>query len=128
MIDALAHLYAFFAVVPFVPFFAAWLIAYVRLRDKRRATRLAMDVTTLFLIGSVSIMFRKTTGSALGLWIVILLFLLLAGFIGRQQNKLKGKVNVPRIVKIVFRLAFFVMSLLYFALLLVGIIQSIASS
>jgi len=124
----LAHVYAAMALLPFVPFIAVYAIVYWRKRDKRRAMRLAMDMTTLFLFGSVSILFRKVTGSTAGFWVVVLLLLLFAGFIGRQQNKVRGQVNVRRLLTVVVRFGFFVLALLYVLLLLVGIVQSVVAS
>lgn len=126
--NGLAHVYAAMAMLPFLPFIAVYAVDYWRKRDKRRAVRMAMDVTTLFLIGSVSILFRNVTGSMVGFWIVVLLFLLFAGFIGRQMNNVRGKVNVRRLLTVVIRFAFFALALLYLLLLLIGIVQSVISS
>ena len=52
-----------------------------------------MDVTTFFLIFSVSALFNLTFDSNFGFYLTLLLILIALGFIGGAQNRLKGKVD-----------------------------------
>jgi hypothetical protein len=120
--------YTFLALVPFVSFFAAWGITLWVTGDKKKATHTAIDITTLFLIGSVSLMTRQVFGTGFGLWAVVLLFLIAGGLIGNLQNRIKGKINLYKIVKTLLRLGFVVLSACYILLLCIGIGQYIVTS
>ncbi|SDC73571.1 Protein of unknown function [Paenibacillus sp. UNCCL117] len=117
----LHQLYTLLALVPFVVFFITWLIVYYNKRDKRKATHLSMDVTTLFLIGSVAYMSRNLFNSAFLLWMIVLLFLVAAGLLGSMQNRLKGRVDLKKIARTLSRLGFLVLTACYVMLLVVGI-------
>ncbi|MCR8634983.1 MULTISPECIES: DUF3397 domain-containing protein [Paenibacillus] len=127
-ISVLNTIYTFLALVPFVSFFAAWGIVYWVTGDKKRATHFAIDITTLFLIGSVSLMTRQLFGTGFGLWFVLLLFLIAGGLIGNMQNRMKGKINFYKIIKSLLRLGFVVLSACYVLLLFIGIGKYIISS
>ncbi|PZE22664.1 DUF3397 domain-containing protein [Paenibacillus xerothermodurans] len=117
----LQTVYTFLALVPFVAFFAAWGITYWFTRNKRKATHAAIDVTTLFLIGSVSVITRELFGTSFGLWAVVLLFLIAGGLLGNLQNRIKGKINLLKIVRTLSRLGFVVLSACYLVLICIGI-------
>lgn len=116
----LQTVYTFLALVPFVSFFAAWGIVYGMTKDKKKATSIAIGVTTLFLIGSVSVLTKRLLDSEMGFWIVFLLFLIAGGLIGNLQNRVKGKVDPVKIVRALLRLGFVVLSACYVLLLCIG--------
>lgn len=120
-------IYAFFSVTPFITFFLIWFIAHYVWKDRKRATHLAMDVTTLLLITSVAVMYDLVfPGSAInGIWIVLAFVILLAGFMGNMQTRLKGKVNPQRLFKGVWRISFMVLSFWFVLFLLIGIAKKI---
>jgi hypothetical protein len=124
----LQTVYTFLALVPFVTFFAAWGIVYGMSKDKKKSTSVAIDVTTLFLIGSVSVLTKKVLGSEMGLWIVVLLFLIAGGLIGNLQNRLKGKIDPLKIIRALLRLGFVVLSACYVLLLCIGLGKYIITS
>jgi len=126
-VSFLIHVYAFSAAVPFLWFFVIWLAAYFRLRDGKRATKLAMDVTTLFLIGSVSEMFSQLFGSRFGFFLILLFFLIGYGLLGNFQYRVKGRLDHRKIVRILWRLGFFVLCAAYVLFLLIGLVKSIVS-
>ncbi|MBU7320169.1 DUF3397 domain-containing protein [Paenibacillus oleatilyticus] len=117
----LQQLYTFLALVPFVAFFIVWVIVYYYTKDKRRATHLSMDITTLFLIGSVSFMSRNLFDSGMLLWTIVLLFLVAAGLLGNMQNRLKGKIDLIKIARTLGRLGFVLLTACYVLLLFIGI-------
>lgn len=117
-------IYVFLAFVPFVAFFITWFIVYGFSRNKRQSTYWSMDVTTLFLIGSLAYMSRAVFQSSWLLWIVILLFLIAAGVLGNLQNRIRGKLNVLKIAKTLSRLGFLVLTALYVLLMAIGIGKS----
>jgi len=126
--SVLQTVYTFLALVPFVSFFAAWGITFWVTRDKKRSTHTAVNVTTLFLIGSVSVMTRQLFETGFGLWAVLLLFLIAGGLIGNMQNRLKGKINLYKIIKSLLKLGFVVLSACYILLICIGIGKYIVTS
>lgn len=121
MFGWLQQLYTFLALVPFVAFFIVWVVVYYYTKDKRRATHLSMDITTLFLIGSVSFMSRNLFDSGMLLWTIVLLFLVAAGLLGNMQNRLKGKIDLIKIARTLGRLGFVLLTACYVLLLFIGI-------
>lgn len=82
-------------------------------KDRKQAVKLAMDVTTLFLLFSVSALFNNTFQSRFGFYLILLVLLIAVGLIGSAQTRWKGKVDVRRLVRVVWRLAFVAMSFCY---------------
>lgn len=121
VLEWLGQLYTLLSVFPPVAFLITWFIANGVWRDKRKATHVSMDVTTLFLIGSVSVMSRTIFGTPMVFWGIMLLFLIAAGLLGNLQNRLKGRIDLRKIVKTVGRLGFLVLSACYALLLCIGI-------
>lgn len=121
--DFIVNLYKIGSIIPFLPFFVTWLIAYFFMKNKKKAMFLAMDVTTAFLIVSVAVLFNTSFSSGFGLYGILLFLLLTAGFIGNAQNRMKGKVNLPKLSRALWRMSFFVLSFFYVVFLFIGIGQ-----
>ncbi|MFX3646067.1 MAG: DUF3397 domain-containing protein [Paenibacillus sp.] len=116
-------LFIVLSILPFFPFFLVYWGMYVWKKDKRNAMRMAMDVTTFFLVFSVSALFNLTFDSNFGFYLTLLLILLALGFIGGAQNRLKGKVDGGRMFRAVWRMAFVIMSFGYILFTLFGLIR-----
>lgn len=125
MLEWLGHLYAILAVVPFVPFIIVWAIVYYRRKDKRQATLMSMDVTTALLIAVVASMFNNVFSSKFGFYGILLFFLIAGGLMGNLQYRVRGKLNISKIFRSLWRISFFAMSLLYVVFLFVGISKNI---
>ncbi|NQX65448.1 DUF3397 family protein [Paenibacillus alba] len=110
------NLYALLAVAPFITFILLWLLVYAFLRDKKMTTRLTMDVTTFFLLGSVSLMWNQLFHTNFGFWLIALVLLIAFGIIGGYQTNLKGKTDLMRVSRVVWRLSFLGLSALYILL------------
>lgn len=80
-----------------------------------------MDITTLFLIGSVAFMSRNLFGSGMLFWTIVLLFLIAAGLLGNLQNRMKGRIDIIKIARTLGRFGFLVLTACYVLLLVVGI-------
>lgn len=113
------------SIVPVIPFLLVYFIHYHLKRDKKAAIRLAMDVTTFFLIFSVSALFNNVFNSGFGIYLIILILLISGGLIGGAQNRLKGKVNVRKLFRVVWRLAFAGTGVAYVVLFMIGFIAAI---
>ncbi|ANS75127.1 hypothetical protein AWM70_11375 [Paenibacillus yonginensis] len=108
------------SVLPIIPFLLVYAGSYIWKRDKRRSLLLAMDITTLFLILSVSALFNQIFGTGFGFYLILLFMLVCGGLIGSAQNRLKGQVNPKRLVKAVWRLSFLLTSVAYLIFFIIG--------
>lgn len=119
------HLYGYLSVLPFVPFIIVYAAALYRTRDKKRSLRLAMDITMVFLIGIVAGLFNQVFGSTFGFYGILLVMLIGAGLLGNVQYRVKGRVDMARIARAIWRIGFFVMSVCYILLMAVGVSMSL---
>ncbi|MDK8180953.1 DUF3397 family protein [Paenibacillus sp. UMB4589-SE434] len=122
MISLIANSFGLLAVLPFFPFAAVFFLSSFWLEDKKKRLMLAMDVTTLFLIASVSGIFNVLFHFSFGLYGLIMFLLLAAGLLGNMKHRKHGKVNIRRLIRTIWRLSFFLLSIVYVLLLLIGII------
>lgn len=120
--DALVRAYATLAILPIIPFFIVFAIVTIRNKDRKRAIKLAMDVTTTFLLGIVAELLNRRFQSHFGLFSILLVILIGAGLIGNAQSRLRGKIDVSKILRGVWRLSFFALTLLYILLMSLEII------
>jgi hypothetical protein len=123
--DFWIHLYAFTAIVPFLWFFVLWIAVYAITRDGKKATKLAMDVTTFLLIGSVSSMYYTIFHNGFGFYMILLFFLIGYGLIGNYQHRLRGAINHVKIIRLLWRLGFLLLSAVYFLFLIIGFIMKL---
>ena len=109
--------YAVLAVVPVIPFLIVYFVATAKEGDRKKAIRLAMDITNAFLIGSVAMLINGRLNTSFGLFFIILVLLIGGGMIGNAQNRIKGKLAPEKLFKAVWRLSFFAMTFLYVLLI-----------
>lgn len=129
LFDFLVNVYALLGTVPFLLFPLAGLTAYLAVRDKKKAVRFAADFTMFFLIGSVSVVYDELFQTSVkGFWLVLLLMLLLTGFLGNLQNRVRGKVNPDKLFRAVWRIGFLLLSAAYVLMLIVGIIKQMIAA
>ncbi|ANA81665.1 DUF3397 domain-containing protein [Paenibacillus glucanolyticus] len=110
---------------PFIPFILVYMIVLQRNKNRKQAFGLAMDVTTFFLLFSVSALFNNTFQSKSGFYLILLMLLIATGLIGSAQNRWKGKVNGKRLARAVWRLGFVAMSFGYVVFTFFGILSYI---
>jgi hypothetical protein len=111
--DSLVKAYAVLAVVPIVPFLLVFGVALLRGGNRKKAIRMAMDVTNAFLIGCVAMLINLRLHTNFGLFFLILLLLIGGGLIGNAQNRIRGKLDTSKLIRAVWRLSFFAMIILY---------------
>lgn len=126
--DSIKYVYAYLAVIPVIPFALVYFGHGLFSEDRKKALQLAMDVTTALLIGCVAVLFDSLFNSHFGLYAIILIMLLGGGMLGNMQFRKRGSVNVRRIVRAVWRLGFFTMSMAYLLLMFIAIGQKIFSA
>jgi hypothetical protein len=127
-LEFLRNSFGVLSVIPIVPFLIVYFTGIGLKQEKRKTFLLAMDVTTLFLLLSVSGLFNTIFHSNFGFYLILLIVLISAGLIGGAQNRLKGKVDGKRILRAVWRLSFIVMSVGYVLFMLVGLIKYISQA
>ncbi|WP_253187189.1 DUF3397 domain-containing protein [Paenibacillus sp. GP183] len=124
IVEILLNLYSWLAALPFVTFIVIWFGVYLFLKNKKLTTRLSMDITMLFLIGSVSVIWNQLFQAKFGFWLIILVLLISFGLIGGYQNQAKGKTDLLKVFRVVWRLGFLTLSVLYIVLLLANILKN----
>lgn len=122
--ESFKHIYAFLAVIPIVPFLLIYFGYGAYSGDRKKAFRLAMDVTTVLLIGCVAVLFNRIFNSTFGLYGIILIMLLGGGLLGNVQYRAKGNVDMKRITRAIWRMGFFLMGVFYILLMFIGIGKS----
>ena len=123
--DLLSNTFIVLSILPFFPFLLVYFGYYYWKSDRNAALMLAMDVTTLFLIVSVSALYNIMFNSGLGFYLILLYLLISVGLIGGAQNRLKGRVDVKKMTKLVWRMSFVLMSVSYVIFTTVGIFKYI---
>lgn len=119
--EALSNLFAFVVTLPFVGFLLLYVGFYLYFENRRSAIRWSMDITTFFLILSVSIMYYKIFSSSFGFWLIFLLFLVLLGLIGGLQNQIRGTIHLAKMLRGAWRLGFVFLAFGYVLLFVWGI-------
>lgn len=120
----LKSIYAYLALLPFLTFFIFYFIHKLVKQEQKKAVSFAMDVTTFFLIGSVSVMYDRVVSSTVnGFAWILLVLVLAAAFIGNAQNRLKGKVDGKRLIRVVWRMSFVLLSCSYVLLFIAGLVK-----
>jgi hypothetical protein len=121
LIDFFVGIYKVLAYIPLLTFLVIWFLIYYLKRDKKFSTGIAIDITTVLLLGKVSMQLHQLFGSWFGFWFMLFIILLVTGLIGRQQNDLRGSIHLPRIMKIMSRIGFVVLSFFYVVLLIISL-------
>lgn len=126
--DLLRNSIIIFSILPFFPFLLVYLGHYRWKNNKSTALLLAMDVTTFFLILSVSALFNNTFNTGFGFYLILLLLLIAVGLVGGAQNRIKGGIDLKRMSRAVWRMTFILMSVSYIIFAIVGLIRYILKS
>lgn len=124
---ALIKSYAMLATIPVVPFILVYQFMKFKGADRKRAIRLAMDVTTPFLFGIVGYLLNSRLHTSFGPFFLLLVMLIGGGLIGNAQNRVRGKIEPLKLLRAVWRLSFFGMSALYLILMLLLILFPVKS-
>lgn len=125
IVDAFIWLYAVLAIAPFLPFAFVWIAVYISRKEKKLATKRAMDVTTFALVGVVAVLYNDVFQSTFGLYLLLLLFLLGFGLLGNMQQRTRGRFDLMRTLRAVWRLGFLGLTAAYFLLMAIGITKNI---
>lgn len=117
------------SIIPFVPFVLVYLVSfYLAKRDRKASFKLAMDVSTFFLILSASALFNLVFSLKSGFYLILLVILIATGLIGGAQTRMKGKVDIRKLVRVIWRLTFAGTGVLYILLFLIGFFTYITAA
>lgn len=119
--DSLSNFFALIVTLPFVAFLLLYVGFYLYFQEQKPAVRWSIDITTFLLIVSVSVMYNEIFQSSFGLWLIIIIFTILLGLLGGLQNQVRGKMNIPKMVRGAWRLGFLLLSFSYILLFFWGI-------
>jgi len=121
------ELLAYFAVAPFVPFILVWFLVYFTKKEKKLATKWAMDVTTAFLFFTVAALYNMIFTSSFGPYLLLLIFLLAFGLLGNAQHRKQGKPDLKKAARAVWRMGFLGLALAYVLFMFIGLTKSITT-
>ncbi|OBR64997.1 hypothetical protein A7K91_05355 [Paenibacillus oryzae] len=122
--DVFKSIYAALAIIPLLPFAIVFFGYGAYIQDRKKALLMAMDVSTAFLIPCVGALFVVMLNTNFGFYGILLMMLLGGGLLGNAQFRKRGAVNAKRIFRAVWRMTFFLTSVLYIILMLVAIGKS----
>ncbi|MRG85503.1 DUF3397 family protein [Salinibacillus xinjiangensis] len=111
---------AVFSTVPLIAFICIYVLTRYVSKDYKKAVRLAADVTTIFLIISVSVGLEVTLSFSVWWMIFLLLILFMALFIILQW-KFQEEVVFRQAFKRFWRFSFLLFTLLYILTVIFGI-------
>lgn len=121
----ISNFFAILVTLPFIAFILLYLGFILYFQERKKAMRWSMDITTAFLILSVSVMINSQFSTHAGIWTIMLTLLILGGLIGGLQNQLRGSIDIPKIFRAIWRLAFLLLSFSYILLFFLGIGKNI---
>ncbi|SDG94790.1 Protein of unknown function [Alteribacillus persepolensis] len=125
--NALVYVLALLFILPFLAWYIVYIITVKRTKRKGKAMRLAADVSAILFIGSVHILAHSIWGGSF-FWVILIIILLIAAAFTYLHYQSEEAVDVKKLLKGIWRFTFFVFMMLYFLLLLYGLISYLLSS
>lgn len=116
------------SILPVLPFLTVYYFCLHLDYSKKAAIMRAMDVTTFFLIISVSALFNMQFGSNFGFYLILLILLITGGLIGGAQNRKKGKIDIRLLLRAVWRITFAGTGVAYILLFIISMLTYITSA
>lgn len=123
--EGIKSLYAYLAVIPIIPFLVIYFGYAFITENRKKAFHLAMDITTALLIGCVAVLLNHVFNGTFGIYGILLVMLIGGGLLGNAQFRKRGKVDVKKVFRAVWRLSFFLMSVLYVLLMVAAVGKTI---
>lgn len=123
MLGLIANLFAVLATAPFLTFLIVFFFVRWKKQDQKMALRYAIHVTTFFLLFSVIVMSGLVEPSFAAGWWFIFFVVILGSLMVFLQFKLRGRVRPMKIVRGIWLLSFFLLSLAYIMLFIIGVVN-----
>lgn len=113
MWDIIKYILSAIATIPILPFVIVYFGYLAFAKERKQAIRMAMDISTIFFIVNVGALFNQLFNSSFGLYGIFLVMIIGAGLLGNGAYRKKQEIPWKRIVRVVWRVTFFVTALLY---------------
>ena len=113
MWDIIRYVFTVMSTVPFIPFLIVFFAYGLFEKERKQVIRVSMDVSTIFFILNVAAMFNTLFHSTFGLYGILLFMLIGGGLLGNALYRKHGNVQWSKILRIVWRITFFITVLLY---------------
>lgn len=127
MTSFISWIAAALTLVPFLGYFAAFIVMKQISGNHRKAVNTAVDITTFLLFFSVHFIIVVIWDRSL-LWLLTLVLLIGTGLLSVIHWKVKEEIEFRRVLKGGWRLGFLLFSTAYVLLLFYGIASRIAST
>jgi len=121
--DIIVYTITSLATFPVIPFLITFFAYGIIQPERKKVIRLAMDVTTIFLIINVAALFNILFNSKFGLYLIIIVMLIAAGLLGNALYRKHGKLLWKRVIRVIWRLTFFLSVLLHLVFMIIKIIE-----
>lgn len=82
-------------------------------KDKKKAIRMAMDVSTIFFVIHDAALLNNLFNSSFALYGMLLVMIIGAGLLGNGAYRKSQNIPWKRIIRAIWRVTFFVTALLY---------------
>lgn len=120
--DIIFKIYAFFATIPFIPFFIIYYVSLLLNKSKKESINIAFYISCVFFISAVAGQINNIFDIKNSyLLILLLVVLILVGLFFLQKN-IKGKINVNRLFTSMLKLSVLLLSVIYVIFLTIQII------
>src|SRR5690606_13582807 len=119
MWDIIKSIFAALATFPILPFVVVFFGYLAFAKERKQAIRMAMDISTIFFIFNVAALFKNLFGSGFGLYGIFLVMIIGAGLLGNGYYRKKQEIPWKVIVRIVWRITFFITAILSILLYLI---------
>jgi len=123
MWDIIRSIFSGIAIIPIFPFIITYLGYGAFVKDRKKAIRLAMDVSTLFLIPCVAALFNNLFNSGFSIYGILLVMIIGGGLLGNLHYRKDGIIPWKKILRVVWRISFFATAFLYIILIIVTLLQ-----
>lgn len=125
----LANIVASLAILPLISFGIIFVLVYVLTKNKEKAVNWSINMVTILFLISVPLTLQYLWGISL-VWLIILMFLMIAGGLTYLQFLIHGQMNYPKLIKGIVRLTFLLFLpihvILYLWVVIKAMIQSAA--
>lgn len=123
----LANIVASLAILPLISFGIIFVLVYVLTKNKEKAVNWSINMVTILFLISVPLTLQYLWGISL-VWLIILMFLMIAGGLTYLQFLIHGQMNYPKLIKGIVRLTFLLFLPIHVILYLWVVIEAMIQS
>lgn len=123
----LANIVASLAILPLISFGIIFVLVYVLTKNKEKAMNWSINMVTILFLISVPLTLQYLWGISL-VWLIILMFLMIAGGLTYLQFLIHGQMNYPKLIKGIVRLTFLLFLPIHVILYLWVVIEAMIQS